>query len=93
MEQVKTEPVAWIKPDWRDNFDGTSPVTVYRVAGWTPLYATPQPLSGPAVVGLVEAAKEALSALKMFCPDLPQHILELEQALTQIERNPEDGKN
>jgi hypothetical protein len=35
------EPDAWVKPNWKDpaNYDGTSPVTVYPRADWTPLYA------------------------------------------------------
>ena len=35
------EPDAWVKPNWQDpaNYDGTSPVTVYPRADWTPLYA------------------------------------------------------
>lgn len=33
------EAKAWLHPDWPDNYKDTlSPVTTYKVAGWTPLY-------------------------------------------------------
>ena len=37
------EAVAWIKPDWQNNYDGMSPVTVYERRDWIPLYTHPAP--------------------------------------------------
>ncbi len=46
----KGEAVAWMHPDYAPGvyLGPLSPVTVYQVNGWTPLYASPPPAASPA---------------------------------------------
>ncbi len=58
------ESVAWLHPEWAPGkYTGPqSPVTVYEITGWRPLYAAPQPLAQPPQAG--DDAQTVIDALR-----------------------------